>query len=881
MNSRGDTVRWQAPELFNSEEEEGVLNTPASDIYAWASGTIDLPSTFWARFKTKDNPTKPNANPIRIMTLAFQDMETKLEQVARDWSKLPQNLFSLRIPYEYASLKAAVTDEESYQLIITSVDSTRFEIIHDHPVEMWQQEDMAMDVDNTVLPESLPLSQQPSSPGLFGPRSPTSSRPSSPGLFGPRSPTSSRPSSPGLFGPRSPTSSRPSSPGLFGPRSPTSSRPSSPGLFGPRSPTSSRPSSPGLFGPRSPTSSRPSSPGLFGPRSLTSSRPPSPGLFQVDPRSHRSILTLAFGGTEIIKKELEEVAADRSKLPRNHLSLRVPVEYAALRAALSDDESYQLVIIGLRSISIEVVPVEMLQQENIKAMNPTSPYGGLFGPRTPTSSRPPSPDYASFKWFEPPSSSRPSPGLFGPVSPAPPRPHSPDPTSSSWGLFGPRTPTSSRPPSPDKCGFGPPSSSRSSPSLSGPVSPAPSRPHSPDPKSPMSLRFSSSHILDNRKTDELISKLAHIFATKEEYRRLLSCRGTSAQKILNMLQQLLDVMVNHWSTSIHRNVIAAAQRLAGASGLYPTCYDLDGVTDTGIYECSGGFADVFKADFRGQAVFSKEAILWSQLRHPNVLSFYGIYRIKDRISFVAPWMENGDISRFLKHNPGSNRVLLSIDVAHGLEFLHKNDIIHGDLKGGNILVNESGRACVADFGLSSISDKEILAWTSHSSVASKGGTVRWQAPELFDPEGEEDIHNTKASDIYAWAFVAYEIFTGEVPLAHISRDTTIVHKVLGGERPRRPPNSSLSWSAWGLTGDIWKLMETCWNPDPAQRPNVSVVIERLKWALPRNFQKDALAEAQTNGDSLSPGQFRKMARGEVDQNELSVETLERLLAHPK
>ncbi|KAG6808046.1 hypothetical protein H0H92_005591 [Tricholoma furcatifolium] len=278
-----------------------------------------------------------------------------------------------------------------------------------------------------------------------------------------------------------------------------------------------------------------------------------------------------------------------------------------------------------------------------------------------------------------------------------------------------------------------------------------------------------------------------------------------------MFQQLLDVMVNDWSTSIHRNVIAAAQRLAGASGLYPTCYDLDGVTDTGIYECSGGFADVFKADFRGQAVCLKTIRLNSRT----------------------------DSEHFLK---------------------------------GNILVNESGRACVADFGLSSVSNKEILAWTSHSPVASKGGTVRWQAPELFDPEGEEDVHNTKASDIYAWAFVAYEIFTGEAPLAHISRDTTIVHKVLGGERPRRPPNSSPSWSAWGLTEDIWELMETCWNPDPAQRPNVSVVVERLQWALPRNIQKDA--EAETNGDSLSPGQFRKMARGEVDQNELFVETLE-------
>ncbi|KAG6905876.1 hypothetical protein DXG01_017126 [Tephrocybe rancida] len=80
----------------------------------------------------------------------------------------------------------------------------------------------------------------------------------------------------------------------------------------------------------------------------------------------------------------------------------------------------------------------------------------------------------------------------------------------------------------------------------------------------------------------------------------------------------------------------------------------------------------------------------------------------------------------------------------------------------NILVN-LGRAC-----LSSVSDKEILALTSYSSAASKGGTVRWQAPELFDPEGDEEKHNSNASDIYAWACIGYEVrellYTSTIPM---------------------------------------------------------------------------------------------------------------------
>ncbi|KAG6810371.1 hypothetical protein H0H92_012157 [Tricholoma furcatifolium] len=312
-----------------------------------------------------------------------------------------------------------------------------------------------------------------------------------------------------------------------------------------------------------------------------------------------------------------------------------------------------------------------------------------------------------------------------------------------------------------------------------------------------------------------------------------------------MFQQLLDVMDNQ-STSIYRNLIAAAQRFAGASGLYPTCYELDSVADTGVYECSGGFADVF----------SKEALLWGQLHHPNVLSFYGtIYRIKDRISFVAPWMDNGTVAKFLKQEKNSNRVLL-----------------------GNILVNECGRACVADFGLSSVSDKEILAWTSYSAVASKGGTVRWQAPELFNLESNEEVNNTKASDIYAWAFVAYEKSFPDIYRACASGSPnpryTIIHKVSGGERPRRPPALALSWTVWGLSGDIWKLMETCWDADPAQRPKISLIVETLEMALPKDAQRDAPAI------SISPSQFRAMTRNGLEEADgWSMDVLSRALHH--
>ncbi|KAG6824366.1 hypothetical protein H0H92_007094 [Tricholoma furcatifolium] len=397
------------------------------------------------------------------------------------------------------------------------------------------------------------------------------------------------------------------------------------------------------------------------------------------------------------------------------------------------------------------------------------------------------------------------------------------------------------------------------------------------------------------KLEALIERLTAVFKDKKDYRKLLSCRGSSAQSLLDIFQRLLDV-ANIRSPSFQRNLIAAAQRLAEKSGLCPRCYELDDVTTSDTLEGSGGFADIYKGLFRGRAVCLKTIRLNTRSierghtlestpasQRPTVLwclplQKHGIFRGPVDDKWGRP--ELLEVASRLKSSCDYIIDVIAIyllfeasDVAQGLKFLHNNGIVHGDLKGANILINEFERACIADFGLSSVSDKEILTWTSHSAMSSKGGTVRWQAPELFNPEEEEDILNTPASDIYAWACVAYEIFAGCLPFAHLTRDAAVMNKVMMGQRPVRPLDSSPSWDVWGLTEDIWALMEACWDSVPVRRPSVDAVIERLERTLPEDVSKEV------NVDFLSPAQFREMARPELDKNELSVETLESLLSH--
>lgn len=83
----------------------------------------------------------------------------------------------------------------------------------------------------------------------------------------------------------------------------------------------------------------------------------------------------------------------------------------------------------------------------------------------------------------------------------------------------------------------------------------------------------------------------------------------------------------------------------------------------------------------------------------------------------------------------------------GLDYLHRCGIIHGDIKGGNMLVSPSLRAAVADFGLAKLVDTQTVS-------SQRGlGTTRWQSPELL-MEGQS---RSFQSDVYAFGMTVYEV----------------------------------------------------------------------------------------------------------------------------
>ncbi|KAH7926547.1 kinase-like protein [Leucogyrophana mollusca] len=340
---------------------------------------------------------------------------------------------------------------------------------------------------------------------------------------------------------------------------------------------------------------------------------------------------------------------------------------------------------------------------------------------------------------------------------------------------------------------------------------------------------------------DALAIIARILAMlKEPQRRmLLLCqRGPQAQSLLDLIQKLLD---SFDLDNIRSFLVKILVELSKRSGLYPQRLVLPNINIRGDQVDGGTFGDVWKGDLDGRPVavkkmrvfgfrdvevlmkaYSKEAVLWAQLSSPYVLPFCGVYCANERsprACLVSPWMDNGNLPQYLKDNPKANRPQLMLDVALGLEYLHSFSlpVIHGDLKGVNILITSGLRACIADFGLSIIAQDSNIHFTV-TATSNGQGSLPWMAPELFDIVNPEQRRKSCASDIYAFGCVGYEIYAGRPPFSEFHSPMMAITRNLQLLRP----------ASTELDDAIWELIEKCRDTEPASRPHASEVVQQLR-----------------------------------------------------
>lgn len=351
---------------------------------------------------------------------------------------------------------------------------------------------------------------------------------------------------------------------------------------------------------------------------------------------------------------------------------------------------------------------------------------------------------------------------------------------------------------------------------------------------------------------KLLSKLeAHIAST-----HLTNCKEEKdvAMHLVHRLQsdafqgpRLLDASTLQMWCVDHKSLKHREQIGKGASAtVYKTRF------------LGGEFAEKIFFDVHKE-LFKNEVSILARLSHPHILPLLCCATSKNKCSLVLELMDT-DLCHLMRGRMDNNRSLnvpfdlyeavsIMLQIAEGMEYLHRNRIVHKDLKAENILVKcgKNGRKSkdthqlwialrkgkeafdeehvhvkVADFGLSKI--KELSSTTSEQPVA---GTTAWMAPELYSERStlcressNDDKNYPFKADVYSFGMVCYEILTGRRPFYETQILNLLKEGVVKGDRPKLPQ---------GTSPDLIFLIQKCWMFTPTDRPSFTEICGSLRY----------------------------------------------------
>ncbi|KAF9973877.1 hypothetical protein BGZ73_002834, partial [Actinomortierella ambigua] len=215
----------------------------------------------------------------------------------------------------------------------------------------------------------------------------------------------------------------------------------------------------------------------------------------------------------------------------------------------------------------------------------------------------------------------------------------------------------------------------------------------------------------------------------------------------------------------------------------------------------------------------QEIAVFQTLSFKNVIQFYGTttheFEGEDRLLIIMEYAENGSLTHAIKEGTlqWQDKERITQDIVCGLQYLHKHNVLHRDLKSDNVLLtNNYDTAKLCDFGVS----KVRLGCSGQTGVATTtdqhAGTTRWMAPELFVASPE---HTTK-TDIYALGWIMWQLAANcPRPLPSFSDSEVVVH-IAANKRETIPADTPLEYR---------QELECCWHQDPSSRPEAVEMIK--------------------------------------------------------
>ncbi|KAJ4719478.1 Mitogen-activated protein kinase kinase [Melia azedarach] len=207
----------------------------------------------------------------------------------------------------------------------------------------------------------------------------------------------------------------------------------------------------------------------------------------------------------------------------------------------------------------------------------------------------------------------------------------------------------------------------------------------------------------------------------------------------------------------------------------------------------------------------EEVKLLKDLSHPNIVRYLGTVTEEESLNILLEFVPGGSISSLLgKFGPFPEAVMRAYtkQLLLGLEYLHSNGIMHRDIKGANILVDNKGCIKLADFGAS----KQVAELATVSGAKSMKGTPYWMAPEVILQTG----HSCSA-DIWSVGCTVIEMATGKPPWSQQYQEVAALFYI--GTTKSHPPIPEQ------LSAEAKDFLLKCLQKEPNLRPTASELLK--------------------------------------------------------
>ncbi|KAL6593736.1 hypothetical protein ACP70R_048637 [Stipagrostis hirtigluma subsp. patula] len=257
----------------------------------------------------------------------------------------------------------------------------------------------------------------------------------------------------------------------------------------------------------------------------------------------------------------------------------------------------------------------------------------------------------------------------------------------------------------------------------------------------------------------------------------------------------------------------------------------------------GGFGEVFQGVLADRSIvavkrfihnvkenFAKELIVHREINHKNVVRLIGYCVEENALMMVTEYVANGNLSDVLHHDnshlPLDVRLRIAIECAEALAYMHSymyTQVIHGDIKPANILLDRSFNAKLSDFGISRLVNTEKTLYTDNVK-----GSIGYMDP-LFARDGRLTVK----SDVYSFGVVLLELITRKKPTTEVGKAnlvdmcTKALARGMKGAREIFDSNIASQNNMKFLEG-VANLAGECLRMERDRRPEMIDVAKRLQ-----------------------------------------------------